>query len=65
MNILFIIKVKVLMFIKWSYRFPPQKKELKNQNKIKIVLSIEPKMVSMFELVVQSPLKKCLLDASS
>jgi hypothetical protein len=39
-NICFIIKVKILMLIKWSYTSPPTKK--------KIMLNIEPRIVSIF-----------------
>ena len=42
MNILFIIKVKVPVFIKWSYR------------SFQFILNIEPRMVSIFEHVVES-----------
>ena len=35
-NILFTIKVKISMLLKWSYRHPPQKKE-------EVMLTIEPR----------------------
>ena len=47
MNILFISKVDIRMLSAWSYRSLP------------IMLIIEPRMVIMFEHVVQSLLNMC------
>ena len=43
-----IIKVKILMLIKWSYNHPPsQKKKLNNKQKTPIMMSIELNVASI------------------
>ena len=48
MDISCIIRVKILMFIERSYRGPP------------IVFTVEPRMVIIFELTIQSLVNTCL-----
>ena len=53
MNVLIIIKVNIYVFIKWLYVSP------------QIMLTIEPRMVSMFEYVIQSIFSTCLFGVHS
>ena len=53
MNILFIIKMRILVLIKWSNRSVP------------IMVTIESIMVLYFEHVVHSPLNICLFGIHS
>ena len=52
-NILFIIKVRILELIKWPPPPPP------------IMLTIEPRMVNKFEYVIKSFLNTCLFGVCS